>query len=240
MSKDNGANHSSYSRVQTPVRFDSLCREISHAGRKYLDALALAIEEAAPRPGCLVYVQAKKFVMQSDGLEPVIFSAIDVSTHLQVAQAYLAMTMAAAVDFFDFVVRSFPFGVSEIRTLTEVPFHNPARVHSHHDFTSTLARGGILHSIITNPSQDVLFSIVSKMSFDCVLEGSVAHESQGDLPRELARFLFFHNNFRSLPSLGGKTPLQKLRTFNEFAGIRFFDLRALSRRTNETNQHEGE
>jgi hypothetical protein len=223
MTRDIGTDGFSSSVFQIPKRFESLCKELTHAGRVYLDGLTLAIEAAAPRPGFLVYVQTKKLSIRLNGLEPVIFSAVDLNTHLQVAQVYLATTTAAAVDFVDFVARSFPFGISQIRTLSRAPFQAPPGADSGRDFASLMRERSLLHSVFTSPSNEVLFSLVSKLTFGGISEGSLACGNKEDMLKELSRFLFFHNNYRSLPWLGGKTPLQKLKAFRGFEEIHSFD-----------------
>jgi hypothetical protein len=209
--------------LRAPVRFENLCRELTHAGRVYLDGLALAVEEVSPKPGFLVYVQTQKLSIRLNGFEPVIFSAIDLSTHLQIAQMYLAATTAAAVDFIDFTARSFPFGMAQIRTLARAPFQAPPGADLGRDFTTLMRERGLLHSVFTNPSNEVLFSLVSKLTFGSISEGSFTCGNKEEMMKELSRFVFFHNNYRSLPWLGGKTPLQKLKAFRGFEEIHSFD-----------------
>jgi len=209
--------------LRAPVRFESLCRELTHAGRVYLDGLALAVEEVSPKPGSLVYVQTQKLSIRLNGFEPVIFSAIDLNTHLQIAQLYLATTTAAAVDFVDFVARSFPFSMTQIRTLARAPFQAPPGADSGRDFTSLMRERGLLHSVFASSSNEVLFSLVSKLTFGGISEGSLTCGNKEEMMKELSRFVFFHNNYRSLPWLGGKTPLQKLKAFRGFEEIHSFD-----------------
>jgi hypothetical protein len=243
----------SSSVFQIPMRLESLCKELTHAGRVYLDGLTLAIEAAAPRPGSLVYVQTKKLSIRLNGVEPVIFSAVDLSTQLQVARVYFAATRAAAVDFVNFLSRSFPFGISQIRTLDQSPFHTSGGAGSLRDFTSLMRERGLFHSTFTRPSDEALFSLVSKLTFGGICEGSLVCASKEEMLRELARFLFFHNNYRSLPWLGGMTPLQKTKAFEGFAGFHSFDPCGLPRtgyagthvpqclpRFNETDESERE
>jgi hypothetical protein len=40
---------------------------------------------------------------------------------------------------------------------------------------------------------------------------------------DLQQFLFFHNNHRSLPTLEGKTPVDKLRSFDIYRNLKTFD-----------------
>jgi hypothetical protein len=203
----------------SPVAFESLCMELSHTGQVHLQKIAAVIDHVAPLPGRLVYLHTTKLAMRLNGLQPVIFSAVDANTQMQVAQANLTMTSAAALSFVDFVKRSFPFPIAEIRTQRATPFHNPRDHRPHRDFPTLIADQGHVHSFIESHSSDALFGITSKMVFGRLSEGLVSHASAHELQRDLTRFLFFHNNFRFVPWLHGKTPLQKLRMFAGFEGI---------------------
>jgi hypothetical protein len=158
------------------------------------------------------------------GLDTVLFSAIDVSTHLQVAQAYHSLTTASAVSFVEFVAGSFPFPVSQIRTSTERPFSCGLRQASQRDFSVLIGRQGYIHSPIVDASRDALLSITSKLLFGGVSDGLFMHASAHDLQRELGQFLFFHNNYRSIPWLGGKSPIQRLKMFDGFNSLHVFSV----------------
>lgn len=207
--------------TQTPKGIQSLCTKLSHTGQLYLQRITLAIDEVAPRPGTLVYITARKLAIPLNGLDAVVFSAIDACTLLQVAQAYHSLT-TAAVSFVEFVAKSFPFAFSQIRTPAERPFDNSTNPPSHRDFSALVGKRGYEHSLITDPSRDALFSITSKLLFGGISEGSLAHASAHELQKELSQFLFFHNNYRSIPWFGGKTPFQKLKTFQAFSKIYSF------------------
>lgn len=205
-----------------PLAFESLCMELSHAGRLHLEKIASLTDQIAPTPGRLVYLHTTKLAMRLSGLQPVIFSAIDANTQMQVAQANFALTSAAALSFVDFVSHIFPFPISEIRTQKETPFHNPNDHRPHRDFPTLVAEGGHVHSFVESQSSDALFSITSKMVFGGLSVGLAFPASADELQRDLNRFLFFHNNFRLVPWLEGKTPIQKLRTFARFEGMHSF------------------
>jgi hypothetical protein len=206
----------------SPLAFESLCTELSHAGQLYLRKIASMIDQNAPSPGRIVYLHTTKLSMRLSGLQPVIFSAIDATTHLQVAQANFALTSAAALSFVDFAARSFPFPIGEFRTRKVAPFHNPDDHRPHRDFATLVGEQGHVHSFVESHSSDALFSITSKMLFMGLSVGQAFPASPYELQRDLSQFLFFHNNFRFVPWLEGKTPTQKLRTFEGFQGIHSF------------------
>ncbi len=208
----------SYSSLEA----DIFSRDLSHHGLRCLEKLSLAIDEVAPRPGLLVYVAATKLALPSNGLDPVLFSAIDVCTHLQAAQAYHSLTTASAVSFVEFAAARFPFPVSQIRTLLERPFHTEENQASHRDFSVLVGRKGYIHFPIADPERDAIYSVTSKLHFNALVVGNVVAASSFDLQREVGQFLFFHNNYRTIPWLGGKTPLQRLRSFERFRNVHSF------------------
>jgi hypothetical protein len=205
-----------------PMAFESLCMELSHAGRLYLEKIASLIDQVAPSPGRLVYLHTTKLAMRLSGLQPVIFSAIDGATLMQVAQANFTMTFAAALSFVEFVARSFPFPIVEFKTLNVAPFYNPDNDQLQRDFPTLIGERGYVHSFVESHRSDALYSITSKMIFGGLSEGVVCPASPDELQRVLTQFLFFHNNSRFVPWLYGKTPIQKLRTFKCFQGTHSF------------------
>jgi hypothetical protein len=209
--------------AQLAVRLESLCRELTHTGELQMKKMASSLDEAAPNPGALVYLRTKRLSVKLNGLEPVVFSAIDACTFLQVAQIYLVETTAAAASFFDFVVQTLPFTVVHLRSRNQRPFYYSSGDRSYHDFTELVGEKGCAHSLISTNAQDPLFGIAEKFMFGGISEGSVIGGSEGELQRELVHFLFFHNNYRSIPWLQGKTPVQKLASFSAFPGWHSFD-----------------
>ena len=82
---------------------------------------------------------------------------------------------------------------------------------------------GLTHTVSDAPSHDTLFHLTSKLRYGGISEGSIASSTEGEVQRALAHFLFFHNNYRSLPWLGGKTPVQKLGSYDGFTTMDAFD-----------------
>ncbi len=209
-------------QMQDAAGIHDLCADLSFAGRVVLDRIPRMIDEVAPTPGLVVYVTAKKLAIPLNGLNPVLFSAIDVNTHLQVSRAYLAPTTAAAVSFIEFAARKFPFKISLIRTQAQPPFRRMSGSDTSRDFSKLIGREGYVHSIIEERSRDALFSITSGLQFGGVADDTLVYALPQELHRELEQFLFFHNNYRPIPWLDGKTPVQKLRMFSQFTAIHTF------------------
>ncbi len=208
---------------QFAVWIKNLCKDLTESGKQHVHDMAARLENAAPRPGSLVYLDTRDLSILLNGFEAVLFSAIDACTFLQVGQIYLTATTAAAISFYDFVVENFPFAINQVRTLNRAPFCQPPGDRSYLRFTETVERRGRTHTMITVASQDPLYCISSRLTFGAFAGGSTFSQSESEMQRDLIRFVFFHNNCRSIPWLGGRTPLQKLTSFQEFAGRRSFD-----------------
>ncbi|MBM4159557.1 MAG: hypothetical protein FJ217_00510 [Ignavibacteria bacterium] len=189
-----------------------LFSDLDRLGAIRANQIAAAIDTIAPRPGAMVYMMARPLANPRGDLQPVVFSALDVNTHLQVAQLYLTLTFASAVDFLEFAREKYPFPIAHVRTPAEEPFSNSASNGRALEFGRLAEERGIHHTAMKDPSNEQLFILLSRLTFGGLLAGSVNFHSERVLVRDLMNFLFFHNNHRSIPSLAGKTPLQKLKT----------------------------
>jgi hypothetical protein len=79
------------------------------------------------------------------------------------------------------------------------------------------------HSVMNRSQQDELYSHLSKFTFAKMAAGSLTKISSDDLMEGLSSYLLIHNNYRELPSLQGRTPLQKLHSFDRFKQLYSFD-----------------
>lgn len=209
--------------VKSPVGLDGLCNELDRTGQHHLEQISSALESLAPRPGNLIFAETRTLAIQLNGLEAVLFSAVDGSTFLQVAQIYVTMTTAAAVSFIDFVSNTVPFKIGRIVTRDERPFRNGSSTQTQRHFSEIVRDRGYIHTPISTAAEEALFSLASKSMFGGISEGAIIGASEGELQRELNHFIFFHNNYRSVPWIRGLTPLQKLGGFKEFAWMHSFD-----------------
>jgi hypothetical protein len=207
---------------------------LQDAAMAKVNDLVNSIQQIAPNPGFLVYIEAKRLSYSWKGWRPILFSAIDVCTHLQIARMYLIPNSASAIDALDFIAERYPFPIREVRTTADPLFTHPASIQSEHQFTNKAKQLGMFHSIVLDPSNHPILRIISKYQFGGTFEGSIEKPTEENVMAALVNYLFFHNNHRSLASLGGLTPLQKLKSFDGFEKIELFDpYRPLS--TNGTN-----
>ncbi|MCX6133935.1 MAG: hypothetical protein NTU47_09005 [Ignavibacteriales bacterium] len=192
-------------------------------GEAKMVRLASKLVRLAPKPGALVYLDAAPLSVQVADTQPILFSAFDACTHLQIARIYLTSSFACAADFLDFVQRRIPFGISRIRTTTVAPFWVDPLLSPVQRFTNHLEAQGILHILIADRSEDDLFSVFDHLTF--VHQAGSSHRLPAipELVGEVITFLYFHNNNRAMASLNGKTPLEKLKTFPGLETILSFD-----------------
>lgn len=181
------------------------------AGAQHLKDIKRDLLSLAPEPGSLVLVHAQRIPRLSSTFDSVILSAMDVRTHLQTGRMYFVSSMAATIDFLDHVVRTFPFPIHEIRTDDHGLFSAEDR-QMEHRFTLAAHKVGIRHSI-GNALETGVESLLRWYFFrDGRHEFDNSDPDGGTLPDELGEFLRFHNRLRRLPTLGGKTPLEALRS----------------------------
>jgi hypothetical protein len=181
------------------------------------------IDLVAPTPGFLVYLESTRISGQINDIEPVIFSAIDANTHLQIARLYLTPSFASAIDFVEFVLSRFPFPVLQVRTSDEAPFYQISSLPTRQRFSEFLQARMVHHSVMTHPLHDELYPHLSKFTFARMAAGSLNKISSDELMEGLTSYLLIHNNYRELPTLQGRTPLQKLHSFDRFKHLYSFD-----------------
>ena len=181
------------------------------------------LDLVAPTPGFLVYVEATRLSNQVNEIEPLVFSAIDANTHLQIARLYLTASFASAIDFVEFILSRFPFPVLQIRTVDEAPFYAGSALPTNQRFSAFLQAHMVQHSVMSRPVNDELYPHLSKFTFAKMAAGSLNRISSDELMDGLSSYLLIHNNYRELPSLQGRTPLQKLHTFDRFKQLYSFD-----------------
>lgn len=181
------------------------------------------VDLVAPTPGFLVYVESSRLSNQVNEIEPMVFSAIDANTYLQIARLYLTASYASAVDFVEFALSRFPFPFQQIRTSDEPPFYVSSNLPTRKRFSEFLQAHMVHHSVMSRPLYDELYPHLSKFTFARMAAGSLKRTSSDELMDALTSYLLIHNNYREFPSLQGRTPLQKLHSFEPFKQLDSFD-----------------
>ncbi len=154
------------------------------------------------------------------------YVAVDECTHLRVGKVYGRHSTLSALDFIQTIITVFPFPIRYVSTPIDNVFTSVAISRSKtHAFTLNLRRLGIKHHVPTQKQSQSLTYIERLMTFD-------SHESFLSLPfntakdaeRTVHNYLHDYNNKQPRKELGLKTPLEKLRSFEQFNFVESIDV----------------
>jgi len=156
------------------------------------------------------------------------YTAIDVATHLRISKIYEGHSMANSSDFLKFVLKKFPFDIQHVHTVDDsvytrrsVAIGDPTPVTEL--FPMLLLRHDIRHSLLTNEhSDDSLASSIQAIDTKEFFEKNFFRKTK-ELLGEFEQFIVFYNNHRHNEALNGLTPLQALKSFDDFRHLLYFD-----------------
>lgn len=175
-------------------------------------------------PGDRVIIFVKQFEKPVGKQKYFYYTAIDECTHLRIARIYARHSTLSALDFVQFMLTSFPFPVHYIHTPLDNAFTSIAMSRSRtHAFTQNLRRLGIKQHIPTRKqSQSKLYAERIKR-FDSP-EAFITFQFNAyvDAERMVNNYLFDYNNNQPRKEIGMMTPLNKLRTFEQFNDVKEF------------------
>lgn len=150
----------------------------------------MKINDLAPVPGSLVLFRSDILCFPGAEIDSLLIQALDVRTRLLIGRCYFIASLAAKMDFIEYMVRSFPFPVQEIRTDGSVE----DRHHTEHRFSLLALRLGIRHSVASFRDDEILSLL------DCEFldpgETGQRWKTPDEVTAELRLFLFEHNNLR--------------------------------------------
>lgn len=194
---------------------------VNNARYDTLKHIQSELHRIAPSPGALVLVNTQTIPRPHSTFDSLILSAMDACTHLQLARFYFVSSLAATIDFLEFAVNTFPFPITELRTDHTRLFSSDTARQVEHRFTLAAHRIGIRHSI-RDLQGDTVESNLRQYFFEAALNRGTQEDDEAILA-DVQKYLFFHNNHRSLPTLEGKTPVDKLRSFGTHRRMKTFD-----------------
>ncbi len=209
------------SSASSATHRSSLWSELYNAGVEHMNDMVLEIRRIAPEPGSVVFLDVRS-TDRASAEDPVLYSAIDVRTHLLTALPYFTGSIASSLDFLGFLQRSYPFRIQRIVTRANRVFSSPETTRSRHRFTLTAFELGIQHTLCEGPLED-LCNLLSRYFFDGSLGGLLNASNESQFHHQLQNYLRYHNHNRSFPSLEGKTALSSLRQFAPFSSVTLFD-----------------
>jgi len=185
-----------------------------------------------PRPGDLVQLDVKWVPYLVEGRQLYQFTAIDCCTRLRLVSLAEEMTISTAKAFAQFVLSTFPFPVRLVQTDNDAifthwytagpktPLDRPVRAHP---FTLMVEHFGATHRLIP-PRTPRLNGRVerSHQTDDQEFYHLRRYATRAELRRAFARWLWHYNHARVHTGTGmqGRTPLQVLRAFPEYAHLK--------------------
>lgn len=185
-----------------------------------------------PRPGDLVQLDVKWVPYRVEGHQLYQYTAIDCCTRLRVVTFSDEVSLAAAKAFAQYVLRTFPFPVRCVQTDNDpifthwytagpkTPLDRPVKAHP---FSVMCARFGATHRLIP-PRTPRLNGRVerSHQTDDQEFYTLRQYATRRDLELAYRRWLAHYNHTRVHTGHGmaGRTPLQVLRTFEEYRTIK--------------------
>ena len=182
-------------------------------------------------PGDRVIVTFK-FVANEDRKQQFVqYSAIDECSRLRITKIYGRHSTLSALDFVQFSLMHFPFLIRYIQTPLDNVFASVSKPRSRtHAFTMNLRKLGIKHEVPSKKKLAVNRFMERIKRFDEVEPYTTKPFSSPDeLQQEAARYLYRYNNERPIPLIENMSPVEKLRTYQQFSGITTFDPYNISR-----------
>ncbi|HYB19689.1 MAG TPA: IS481 family transposase [Thermodesulfobacteriota bacterium] len=183
-----------------------------------------------PRPGDLLQVDVKFVPYLLQGRRLYQFTAIDCCTRLRLIQFHEEMATYTAKAFIQYALSSFPFPVRIVQTDNDsifthwytagpkTPLDCPVKIHP---FTAMGQRLGATHCLIPPRTPRLNGKIErSHQTDEEEFYRLRRYSTHQQLKKAFARWLYHYNHHRLHMGLNGKTPLQALHTFPQYAHIK--------------------
>jgi transposase InsO family protein len=183
-----------------------------------------------PRPGDCVQVDIKYVPYRVDGRQAFQYTALDDCTRLRVVRFFPELTNSAGLAFLAMLRAAFPFRLTTVQTDNDSTFTNwytgapktaPDRPVRLHPFTRACEAAGIAHRCIRPRSPHLNGKVERSHRIDTE-EFYRVHRCRtfAELVKRHRRFNAFYNTARPHGGHGGLTPLERLRAFPAYRGLR--------------------
>ena len=183
-----------------------------------------------PRPGDCVQVDIKYVPYRVEGRQVYQYTALDDCTRLRVVRFFPELTNSAALTFLATLRWTFPFRLRMVQTDNDTTFTNwytgapktapdkPVRLHP---FTLACAAAGIQHRCIRPRSPHLNGKVERSHRIDTEEFYRVRRwRAFAELVKAHRRFNSFYNTARPHGGHAGLTPLERLRQFAPYRGLR--------------------
>jgi transposase InsO family protein len=183
-----------------------------------------------PRPGDLLQVDVKFVPYLLEGRRLYQFTAIDCTTRLRIIQFHQEMAAYTAKAFIQYALATFPFPIRIVQTDNDsifthwytagpkTPLNRPVKTHP---FTAMCHRFGAQHRLIPPRTPRLNGKVERSHQTDEEEFYRLHHyDTQKDLQRAFARWLYHYNHTRLHMALDGKTPIQSLQAIPQYAQIK--------------------
>jgi hypothetical protein len=167
-----------------------------------------------------------KFIANEPGKQRLVqYSAIDECSRLRITKIYGRHSTLSALDFVQFVLMHFPFLIRYIQTPLDNAFASVAKPRSRtHAFTMNLRKLGIKHEVPSKKKLAVNRFLERIKRFDEIEPYcSKPFSSPDELQQEAAKYLYRYNNERPIPLIENMSPVEKMRTYQQFNSLQRFD-----------------
>lgn len=176
-------------------------------------------------PGDRVILFVKAFEHPIRGQAFWYYTAVDECTHVRIGKIYGRHSTLSALDFIQHIIMAFPFPVHVVHTPLDNVFTSVATARSRtRAFTQNLRRLGIKQYVPTRRkyASELYFKRLRTFdSADAFLQ--LKYNQVQDAERTLHNALYDYNNKQPRPELNRITPLERLRSFEQFHTLEQFD-----------------
>lgn len=183
-----------------------------------------------PRPGDLIQIDIKFVPYLLEGRRLYQYTAIDCCTRLRLVQFSEEMATHISKSFAQYVLTAFPFPVRMAQTDNDAvfthwytagpktPLDRPVKLHP---FSATCQRLGATHRLIPPRTPRLNGKVErSHQTDEEEFYRLQRYHTRNDLEKAFYRWLWHYNHTRLHMGLNGKTPIQSLQEFPEFAHIK--------------------
>ncbi len=175
-------------------------------------------------PGHVVQVGVLPITLYAPGFHFVQYTALDSVTRLCVIKLYPRQSTLNALDFVQYMQKQFPFPLRALQTKVDTTFTSIIKPgDANHAFTMNVEHLGYKH-IVTTPNSPFRNRKLDRTHRVDMKEfySKYIFQSEDLLMQQFIDFLEFYNNKRKASELGNKTPIEVLRSYDQYKTIESF------------------